>query len=517
MKFYTAGQIHAADKATIEKQQITSNELMERAAVQLFNWLHLRMQGAQVKIHLFCGIGNNGGDGMALARHLKDHGYDIAVYVVDYSEKRSRDFLINLDRLKDRKIWPDFLDKGSDFVEIGKDDIIIDAIFGIGLNRSPEPWVAELIQHLNASGAFILSVDIPSGVFMDRAVENKDAAIKANHVLSFQVPKLVFFLPDTGVYSNQWEVLDIGLDQEFLAGMETEFELIGKNEVLPLYMPREKFSHKGNYGHALIIGGSYGKIGAVSLAAKASLTIGSGLVTAYVPKCGYVPLQTALPEVMVITDKNEAHIQDIALDIQPTVIGVGIGMGVAAVTGDALSEYLDTQEKVPMVIDADGLNLLSKHKVLLEKLPPKTILTPHPKELSRLIGDWKDDFEKLEKVKAFSKEHDVIVVIKGAHTITVYGNFGYVNTTGNPGMATAGSGDVLTGVITGLVAQGYDPLNAAIFGVYLHGRAGDIALEQTGYQALTASKVIEALGKAFIDLFEMPESSGETGSNETQP
>ena len=504
MKFLTTEQIYAADKFTIEKQQISSNELMERAAVQIFNWLHLRMQGAQVKIHLFCGIGNNGGDGMALARHLKEHGYNIEVNVVNYSDKRSKDFLINLDRLKDRKIWPQFLERDCEFSGIGRDDIIVDAIFGIGLNRTPDEWVSKLMQHLNDSSAFILAVDIPSGVFMDQPVVNKDAVVRANHVLSFQTPKLIFFLPETGIYSNQWEVVDIGLDPEFLMNAKSEFELIGKNEVLPMYMPREKFSHKGTYGHSLIIGGSYGKIGAVSLAANACLHAGSGLVTAYVPKCGYLPIQTSLPEVMVITDSDENHINAIEFDITPTVIGIGVGLGVETETANALSKFLD-KVKAPLVIDADGLNLLAKNKDLLKKLPSKTVLTPHPKELERLIGKWKDDFEKLKKAKAFSKKQDIILVIKGAHTITIYNNHGYINTTGNPGMATAGCGDVLTGIITGLIAQGYQPLNATIFGVYLHGRAGDIAIENLGYQALTATKLIDAIGMAFIDLFKMPE------------
>ena len=513
MKFFSAKQIYAADKFTIEKQQISSIDLMERAAIQIFNWLHVRMQGAQVKIHLFCGIGNNGGDGLALARHLKEHGYNIEVNVVNYSDKRSKDFLINLDRLKERKVWPNFLERDGEFTVIGPDDIIIDAIFGIGLNRSPDPWVARLIGHLNSSGAFILSIDIPSGLYMDKAIEDVNAVIKANHVLSFQVPKLVFFLPETGVFSNQWEILDIGLDQEYLKDTETEFEVIGKSEVLPMYKPREKFSHKGTYGHSLIIGGSYGKIGAVTLSAKACLTSGSGLVTAYVPRCGYVPIQTSLPEVMVITDKNETAIGAITFDIKPTVIGLGVGLGMASETGDALSEFLETN-KLPLVIDADGLNLLAKHKSFLKKLPTKTILTPHPKELERLIGTWKDDFDMLKKAKVFSKKYDVILTIKGAHTMTIYNNHGYVNSTGNPGMATAGSGDALTGIITGLIAQGYEPLQAAIFGVYLHGMAGDLAIEHTGYQALTTSKLIDNIGMAFVDLFKMPEPPQEAEPQE---
>ncbi len=350
---------------------------------------------------------------------------------------------------------------------------------------------------------------------MDKGVEDANAVVKANHVLSFQLPKLVFFLPETGIFSNQWEVLDIGLDAGFLAETETEFDLIGKNEVLPIYRPREKFSHKGTYGHSLVIGGSYGKIGAVTLAAKASLNVGSGLVTAYVPRCGYTPIQTSLPEVMVITDKGEGHIKAIEFDIQPTVIGLGVGLGTSVETAAAFSSFINTVNS-PLVIDADGLNLLSGHRELLKELPPRTILTPHPKELERLVGSWKDDFEKLRKVKRFSKKYDVIVVVKGAHSITVYEDHGYVNATGNPGMATAGSGDALTGVITGLVAQGYEPLDAAIFGVYLHGRAGDIALGQTGYQSLTASKIIDAIGMAFVDLFKIPETP-EQGEGQGEP
>ncbi len=505
MKIFTAEQIYEADKFTIEKQGIKSSDLMERAATQIFNWMHLRMQGAQVKIHLFCGIGNNGGDGIALARHLQEHGYNIEVYVVNYSEKRSQDFLLNLDRLKDRKIWPHFLNNEKELPQIHKDDIIVDAIFGIGLNRTPDNWVAEIIKYLNQSQAFILSVDMPSGLFIDKLPENKEAIINSNYVLSFQAPKLIFFLPETGIYSNQWEVLDIGLDVEYLMNAQSAYELIGKNEVLPFYIPREKFTHKGTYGHALIVGGSYGKIGAVSLATKACLKIGSGLVTSYVPKCGYIPLQTGLPELMVLTDANDNIISKITYNIEPTVIGIGVGLGTDAITQKAFASFIK-KNKTPLVIDADGLNILAENKELLKKLPAQTVLTPHPKELERLIGSWKNDFDKLDKAKKFSKEYNCVLIIKGANTIVVYNGVGYVNTTGNPGMATAGSGDVLTGIITGLIAQGYEPLKAAIFGVYLHGKSGDIAVEKSGYQALIASDIIDFIGGAYLDLFAVPES-----------
>ncbi|MEX0287521.1 MAG: NAD(P)H-hydrate dehydratase [Flavobacteriaceae bacterium] len=505
MKIFSAQQIYQADKFTIEKQQITSDLLMERAAVQIFNWLHQRMQGAQVKIHLFCGIGNNGGDGIALARHLQEHGYNIEVNVVNYSDKRSKDFLINLDRLKARKIWPNFMTEGAPYPEIGRDDIIVDAIFGIGLNRAPDPWVAALMTYLNNSEAFILSVDVPSGLYLDSPVDRVDGVVKANFVLSFQAPKLVFFLPDTGDYIKQWEILDIGLDAEFLMNTDTNYELIGKNEVLPLYKGREKFSHKGTYGHSLILGGSHGKIGAVILAARSCLAAGSGLVSCFVPNCGYVPIQTAVPEAMVLTDTDEKSVTKVDIKDTYSVVGLGIGLGTSSKTAAALKNFLSSNT-TSLVVDADALNLLAANKELLKLLPPKSVLTPHPGELERLIGSWKHDFEKLEKAKKFSKKYDCILLIKGAHSIIVYEGRGYINATGNPGMATAGSGDVLTGLITGLIAQEYDPLHAAIFGAYLHGRAGDIAVERIGYQALTASLITQHLGEAYVDLFALPQA-----------
>ena len=405
-------------------------------------------------------------------------------------------------------MWPEFLDSDCEFPEIGHEDIIIDAIFGIGLNRKPDDWVAKLINHINDSAAFILSIDVPSGLFLDKVPENSDNVIRANHVLSFQAPKLAFFLPQTGGFLNQWELLDIGLDQEYLYKTDTEFEFIGKPEVLPLYMPRLKFSHKGSYGHAVIAGGSYGKIGAVNLAARACLKVGSGLVTAFVPECGYIPLQTNIPEVMVLTDEDDDLISKITIPDNISVIGIGVGMGTHNNTVSAFSLFLENN-KLPMVIDADGLNILSSNQELLVKIPQQTILTPHVKELERLIGEWKDDFDKLKKAKVFSKKFDCILVLKGAHTITIYDGKGYINSTGNPGMATAGSGDVLTGMITGLIGQGYPPLYAAIFGVYLHGLSGDITSAENGYEAVTATGIIDNIGKAFIELFKRPAPEAE--------
>ncbi|WP_194767453.1 NAD(P)H-hydrate dehydratase [Tamlana sp. I1] len=505
MKIFSKAQIYEGDKLTSERQNISSTDLMERAGTQIFNWMHMRMQGAQVPIHIFCGIGNNGGDGLVLARLLTIHGYNVNTYIVDYNDKRTKDFLVNYERLKSvTKTWPEPLKSADDFPEIASKDIIVDAIFGIGLNRPVVDWVKALFAYFKTSGAFTLSIDIPSGLFVDKPVEDENDVVWAGFTLSFASPKLVFFLPETAKYTQQWEVLDIGLDPEYLINTETDTELIGKLDVLQHYIPREKFSHKGQFGHTLIIGGSYGKIGAVTLASRGALSAGSGLVSAYLPKCGYTPLQASFPEAMVITDADEEKITSIKFDIEPTVIGFGIGVGTDTKTIAAFEAFLKTN-KTPLVIDADGLNILAKKKALLKLLPEKTILTPHPKELERLIGSWANDFDKLEKVKAFSKKHKVIVVIKGAFSITVSNENLYINSTGNPGLSTAGSGDVLTGIISGLIAQGYNAITAAIFGVYLHGKSADIAVEQTGYESLIASHVLDYLGDAFLDLFKQPE------------
>lgn len=510
MKIFSKEQIYEGDLLTAKKQNISSTELMERAGTQIFNWIHQRMQGAQVPIHVFCGIGNNGGDGLVLARQLVNYGYNVHTYVVNCSDKRTQDFLTNYDRIKQTtKKWPIMLNCKADFPPIGSDDIIVDAVFGIGLNRPPNDWVKSLFQHFKESKAFTLAIDLPSGLYADKVPKDENGVVWADYTLSFQSPKLVFFLPDTSKYTRQWEVLDIGIDLEFLQQTETEVELIGKNEMLPIYKPREKFSHKGTYGHGLLIGGSYGKIGAMLLSGRGMLASGAGLVTVYVPKCGYMPMQTALPEAMVITDIDDDILTAIKYDIEPTAIGIGMGMGTNEKTHAAFQMFLKTNN-LPLIIDADGINLLSKHEGDLGLIKPQTVFTPHPKELERLLGKWKDDFDKLKKAKAFSKKYKCILVIKGAHTITVFQDKLYINSTGNPGLATGGTGDVLTGIITGLIGQGYEPLTASLFGVYLHGKSADIAVNDYSYQSLTASHIIDYLGQAYLDLFAKPPVQSES-------
>lgn len=514
MNIFSAEQLYQADQITVQKNGITTLDLMEHAGTQVFNWLHSRMQGAQVPVRIFCGIGNNGGDGLVLARQLIQHGYNVHTYVVNCSDKRSKNFLTNYDRVKQvTKNWPTLIRGEEDFPEIHRDDVVVDAIFGIGLNRCMGGWIKSMVQHLNNAGAFILAIDMPSGLYANAPIEDPEAVVKANHTLSFQLPKLAFFMPSTGHFTQTWEAVDIGLDPEFLMTQPPLATLLHKQHLLSWYKPRPKFSHKGNFGHSLIAGGSYGKIGAVILSTKAALRIGSGLVSAHVPKCGVSILQTAVPEAMVSSSEAEEEL-DLLPMAEDYTYGIGMGMGTSDASLKALETFLNNQQK-PVVLDADALNLLASNKELYKKIPEQSVLTPHPGELKRLIGDWADDFDRLAKTQEFASKHKVIVLIKGAHSAVCFEQGTFINSTGNPGMATAGSGDVLTGMITGLMAQGYPSWQAAAMGVYLHGSAGDIAIHELGYQALLASDITANIGPAFIKLFEVEQPPQQEAAEES--
>ena len=501
MKILSAEQLSEADKHTIKKQEITSEELMERAATLVFNEIHKRLEGAPIPIKFFCGIGNNGGDGLVVARHLIQHGYHVTVYIVGYSDKRSDDFLANYEKLKEvTNNWPQLIEENSAFPGINTGDFVIDAMFGIGLNRPIQGWLGELVNHINNSQAFTLAIDMPSGLFSDK-VPGKDAAvIEADYTLSFQNPKLVFFLPQTMDYVGDLQILDIGLDKEFLGEIDSKTYLIGREEAANLYQPRKSNTHKGDYGNVLIIGGSYGKMGSVLLTGTAALRAGTGLCTIYIPKCGYEIVQMGLPEAMVLTDDDNELISAYPEDFEADVVCFGMGVGTNSKTKKVLGDLLKNMNS-PVVIDADGLNILSQNKELLEFLPENSILTPHPGELKRLIGEWKDDFHKLELAKDFSKKYKVCLVIKGAHTFTIYKENTYINNSGNPGMATAGSGDVLSGVITSMVGQGYEPVRAAVLGIYLHGVSGDVSASKLGQEAVLAGDIAKNVGKAIQNLF----------------
>ena len=504
IKILSAKQIQKVDQITIQNQNISSLDLMEFASKQCFDWIHNRLQGNSIAIHIFCGTGNNGGDGLVVARMLKKHGYNIEVYIIN-SDKRSQNFLTNYERLKELGDWPNMVEFESDFPLISEDDMVIDAIFGIGLNRSPKGIYKSIIQHINKSEAYVLSIDVPSGLFIDKTVKDKESVVKAFQVVTFQTPKLAFLLPENEGYCSNWDVLPIGLDEEFISNLKTDYLVLDKQELLKIYKLRTKFSHKGTFGHSLIIGGSFGKIGAVNLASKAALKIGSGLVSAYIPKCGYNIMQTSIPEVMVEVD-DENEINHFNFKTKPTVIGIGIGLGTSKKTEDGFAKFIKNN-KTPLVIDADGVNILSKNKELLDLLPKDTVLTPHPKELERLIGKWKNDYQKINEIQKFVKKYNLILVVKGANTIIAKKDELYFNTTGNPALATAGSGDVLTGIITGLIAQKYTAFQASILGVYLHGLTADVGMQNNTYETFIASDIIDNLANAYIEFLAKSKSN----------
>lgn len=497
MKILTAGQIREVDAKTIAYENISSLELMKRASKAFIDWFTTLYTDKNRLISIFSGTGNNGGDGLVVARMLHKSGYRVRVFIVEYSQHYSEDCAHNVRRAKMENIFIQKITTSADIPDLSDYDIIIDAIFGTGLNREVTEISREVIEIINKSGKKIISIDVPSGLLMDKKT---NFAVQAMETVTMQIPKLALYLPDNENFIGNVHLIDIGLSNKAIVDAETSFYFVTKEEIKKLLKPLKKFSHKGTQGHSLIIGGSIGKIGSVCLASKAALKTGCGLVTAFVPKCGTSVLQSNFPEAMVIEDCNDTHITEIDFDIHPNAIGVGVGLSELPETQDAFYRFL-RQNKSPLVIDADGLNILSKNKKWLDILPSKTILTPHPKELSRLIGEWCDDFDKINKVKLFAKTYDLIIVIKGANSLIIdYSEDVYVNSTGAPALATAGSGDVLTGIITSLLAQGYKPLEAAKIGVFVHGFTANISATRIHARSFTASDIIENIGNAYFEI-----------------
>lgn len=493
MKILSTQQIREADQYTIEHEPITSEDLMERASGAFTEWFAGKFPKER-PVKIFCGIGNNGGDGLAIARMLHQKRYDVEVFIARYAAP-SRDFLINEQRLKKFPVKVSDIHSGNTFPPIAENDIVIDGLWGSGLNRPIEGFAADLIQHLNHSPGTKVAIDIPSGLFAD--TYSCSVIFKADFTLTFETPKLSFFFPENFPFVGEFVVRSIGLHRGFIAKSETANYYISESFARNLAVPRKKFDHKGNYGHALIISGSYGKIGAAVLCAEATLRAGAGLVTTYVPKCGYVIMQGGLPEAMTLTDRQDEIISDIPNIRTFNAIGAGPGIGKHPRTSAALHQLISSAE-IPLVLDADALNIISENKVWLNELPKNSILTPHPKEFERLFGTTTDSYQKLGLQKEVSKLYRIVIVMKRAHTvITSPTGDTYFNSTGNPGMATGGSGDVLTGIITGLASQGYPPLDSAILGVYLHGLAGDIAAASISPQSIIASDITHHLGKAF--------------------
>lgn len=497
LSIYSASQIKALDAHTIQAEPIPSVDLMERAASKCVERI-VKLFNTTTTFKVFCGLGNNGGDGLAITRLLISKGYKAEAYIINYSDKYTQDFSINLMRLKelDDNAAVDVHSK-ENLPLFEPTDVIIDALFGIGLSKPLTGLSADCVRHINRSAKYVIAIDIPSGLFADSISDYSGAIIKAKLTLTFQYPKLSFMFPESESYVGEWEVLDIGILEAENVAQEPVTKYLTRDDIKRMLKPRAKFSHKGTFGHCLLVSGSYGKMGAAVMAAKSLLRSGAGLLTVCIPKCGYDIMQTSVPEAMALVHGDE-FIDIEHLDLKNyDAIGIGPGLSTEVQAQKTIKYLLENSHK-PLVLDADGLNIVSMHKDLITSIPDNSILTPHPKEFQRLTHYVSNSFERLSLQKEFSKKHNLIVVLKGAHTcITTPAGEVYFNNTGNNGLAKGGSGDVLTGIVTSFLAQGYSPLESALIAVYLHGDAADATKAEIGEMAMIPSDVIEHIPDAF--------------------
>ncbi|MET0463586.1 MAG: NAD(P)H-hydrate dehydratase [Chitinophagaceae bacterium] len=500
MKIFNAAQIREWDQYTISYEPISSIDLMERAAKACVRWINQYFP--EEPLTIFCGKGNNGGDGLAIARLLSKR--DIVVYILEAEQNGTDDFQENLSRLeKLPHVEIRSIQTEESIVEVNFDGVLIDALLGSGLNRPLEGTTARLVEQINESGNLIVSIDLPSGMFADQS-SLTNTKIRADHTLSFQLHKRAFLAAENSTHCGEVHILEIGLHPDYYENTPSMDEQTDENIIYDIYRPRNSFGHKGTFGHALLIAGSFGKIGAAVLSAEACLRSGVGLVTCHLPSCGYTIMQTSLPEVMVSADVDKAINTTIETDLSIyKALGIGPGLGTASETRALLKEVL-TQYDRAVVMDADALNCVAKEPELLSLIPRGSVLTPHPKEFQRLFGNTANEFDQIDLASQKAKELGLVIILKGHHTlIALPDGRRFFNSTGNAGMATGGSGDVLTGILTGLLAQGYPGAQAAILGVYLHGLAGDLAAEKLSMEAMIAGDITRFLGEAYKNIAEM--------------
>ena len=501
-KLFETSRIKELDKYTIENEPIDSIDLVERASTVFVNEFCRRYTSRYNKIYVFAGQGNNGADALAIARMLTEKGYNVFTYLINPSNMLTKDCEVNRGRLKE--------DGGRQFTEVvsgtpfappkfESHDIIIDGLFGSGLNRSLDGGFAKLVDYINHSESTVVSIDVPSGLFgEDNKDNNFQYVIQADLTLTFEFPKLSFLLPENSVFVGEWKALPIGIHPDALLETKTSYGLITDDDIVSLIKSRDRFSHKGDFGHAFLMAGSAGKMGAAVLSAKGCMRSGAGLLTVHIPARGEMIMQTSLPEAMINLDNNSDYITELPDISKYDAIGIGPGIGKDSEVRVALEKLLNAASGKPLVLDADALNIIAENSELLHHLPEGSIITPHPGEFDRLAGVSESSYERMQKARSMAAEQKICVILKGAYT-TVCTPSGKVffNTSGNPGMATAGSGDVLTGIILGLLAQGYRTEEASVIGVYLHGIAGNFAAANLSEESMIASDIVQMLGKAF--------------------
>lgn len=501
MKILPTASIKLLDAGTIENEPIASIDLMERAARALAEAISTRWN-TSTTFTLFAGPGNNGGDALAVARLLAEDGYRTETYLFNIKGNLAPDCAANKERLAQtpgavlHEVTSQFT-----FPKLRAEDVIIDGLFGSGLNKPLAGGFAGVVNCINASPAKVISIDIPSGLMgEDNSYNIPSAIVRADLTLSLQLPKLSFLFAENAKFVGEWQLLDIGLDRDTLEALPTEYCLTERTDVTPLLKPRKRFAHKGDFGHALLIAGSQGMAGASILAAKACLRSGVGKLTVHVPFLNNAIVQAAVPEAMTETDLSDTCFAAPVDTDDYAAVGIGPGLGRSPETVSALLDQLDGCQ-TPMVVDADALNILGENRSYLSRLPKGSILTPHPAELERLTGKCLNSYERLQRARELAANANVHIILKGAYTAVISpdGNCRF-NPTGNPGMATAGSGDVLTGIVSALLAQGHEAAEAALLGTYVHGLAGDMAARKYGERSMTAGDIIECLPSAWQEL-----------------
>lgn len=503
LKILSSEQIRNADRATIEREPIESVDLMERAASACADWLTERYDTERPFI-IMAGVGNNGGDALVIARKLLEKKYQVRTYVVRYSENFSTDLQVNFDRLTHLGHEVSYILEEDQIPAITSETVVVDGLFGSGLNRPAEGLAATCIEQINASIADVISIDIPSGMFGDQLTPSDSAVISATATLSFEVPKLSFMMPGADEWTGTWEIIPIGLDPVYLSEAETDYYLIDHlNDFAPFFI-REKFDHKGTFGHTLVMAGSHGKMGAAVLCTRATLRSGSGLVTAYVPHVGYGIMQSSVPEAMCLEDDFDEVLGTVPVKLNYTTVAIGPGLGRAKKTRRMLKR-LCQEYRNPIILDADALNLIAEAGDGRDWIPKNSILTPHIGEFERLFGRSENELDRLQKLRKYAQDWKVFILLKGAHSALAAPNGAiYFNNTGNPGMAKGGSGDVLTGIIAGMLAQTGDPLTASVCGMFIHGKAGDLAAESKGMHGMLAGDIADQIGIAMRQHLSIP-------------
>lgn len=498
MKIFTTDEIRSIDRFTIEKEGISSMTLIQRVAEAVTAEITSRWRPSK-QVVVFAGPGNNGADALAVARMLAEQGYKVHVYLFNIGGNKlsadcaaCRDMLIDCPGVGITEVVDSFM-----MPELHHSVLIIDGLFGTGLREPLKGGYSYLVQRINEAQATVVSIDIPSGLSSDwnpNLISRN--VIHASLTLAVQFPRLAFFISDNAELVGEWKVIDIGLSQEAARNIAVKYYLVEEPDVYRALRPRKPFSSKADYGNAIIYAGSYGMMGAAVLSARGALRSGAGKVTLETPKCGYVIAQSVVPEALYSHNHGEIILDSIVPARKYDAIAVGPGIGTHETTVKALEEFLSST-KQPVILDADALNCIAQRPTMLNLLPVLSIITPHEAEFDRLFGQSHSCEARLKRACEIARHYNILIVLKGHHTAIIRpdGKI-YFNSSGTPAMATPGSGDVLTGMLAAMLAQGYKPEIAALLAVYLHGYAGELAAEEHSEYGVTASDIAESVGRA---------------------